>query len=146
MPSGSESGKWLECNGQGVNSVAYPKLATLMGSVPDYQGVFLRGYGSITQTDTTYGNVIHSSSSLNVLQGDTIRELTGKGEVEFNGVGLVSATSGVFSSSVVSWNWDTHMDWYGARSHLSIDMANSVPTSNENRPVNKAVHYLIKAK
>lgn len=78
--------EYLECNRQAVSNTLYPKLAILMGNVPNYQGVFLRGYGSQTQVDKIYGNVIHSSAALNILQGDTIRNIwetiVGSGSVE----------------------------------------------------------------
>jgi len=46
LPTDTELDKWLECNGQAVNATLYPKLAVLMSNTPNYQGVFLRGYGS----------------------------------------------------------------------------------------------------
>lgn len=50
-PNSSEptsGGVWLECNGQAIPS-QYKKLIALIGSkTPNYQGVFLRGYGSQT--------------------------------------------------------------------------------------------------
>ncbi|WP_422664658.1 phage tail protein [Anaeromusa acidaminophila] len=63
---------WLECNGQSTS--AYPALAAIVGvTVPDYRGIFLRGYGS--QTSMHYGTITHSSASINQLQGDSIREI-----------------------------------------------------------------------
>lgn len=115
-----------------------------MVATPNYQGMFLRGYGSQTYTDA-YGTVLHSSESLNVIQGDTIRELTG---------------SGSFKCQLRDQNWSTGCftgeNYYGpdwgsgnASSHVVIytmNLANNVPTSNENRPINMSVKYLIKAK
>ena len=39
-------GTWLLCNGQ--SCIAYPELVKVLGkiNVPNYQGIFLRGYGS----------------------------------------------------------------------------------------------------
>ena len=52
----------------------YPELVALVGScVPDYRGIFLRGYGS--QVSSHYGTVTHASAGLGVLQGDAIREI-----------------------------------------------------------------------
>ena len=53
----------------------YPELAALIGwNVPNYQGVFLRGYGG--QTSYHYGAVGHWSAGLGELQGDGIREIS----------------------------------------------------------------------
>ena len=47
----------------------YPELVALIGwNVPNYQGVFLRGYGG--QTSYHYGAVGHWSAGLGELQGD----------------------------------------------------------------------------
>ena len=53
----------------------YPELVALIGwNVPNYQGVFLRGYGG--QTSYHYGAVGHWSAGLGELQGDGIREIS----------------------------------------------------------------------
>lgn len=140
MPGGSDNNKWLECNGQTIDSIAYPKLALLMSNTPNYQGIFLRGYGSQSYTDS-YGTVIHSSEELNIIQGDVIRNITGKttmGTVEDTGNPFhgVFYNSGTFSGAGSGWTD------YG----LGFDASLVVPTGNENRPINKAVKYLIKAK
>ena len=55
----------------------YPELVALIGwNVPNYQGVFLRGYGG--QTSYHYGVVGHWSAGLGELQGDGIREIWGE--------------------------------------------------------------------
>jgi len=139
-------GKWLECNGQAINASLYPKLAAMTSYTPNYQGVFLRGLGSQAYADG-YGNVLHSSNSLGALQGDSIRNLTGSGSVNFN-AGAVTNTSGVFSSygrrSPINMNTEDGNN--DGSTGINMNIANSVPTSNENRPINMAVRYLIKAK
>lgn len=73
----SDADKWLECNGQAINSTVYPELVGVVGgNVPNYQGVFLRGYGG--QTSYHYGAVGHWSAGLGELQGDGIREIWGE--------------------------------------------------------------------
>ena len=50
-----DADNWLECNGQAINSTVYPELVALIGwNVPNYQGVFLRGYGGQTGVRTHY--------------------------------------------------------------------------------------------
>ena len=130
------SDNYLECNGQEVDSSKYPKLYQLMHNVPDYRGVFLRGLG---------GN----SAALGALQGDAIRNITastyttsppqaasfewGHGAFSIFDVGAQSVKpSGAYYS-------------YIGRG-LNFDASRVVPTAEENRPINKAVRYFIKAK
>ena len=55
----------------------YPELVGVVGgNVPNYQGVFFRGYGG--QTSYHYGAVGHWSAGLGELQGDGIREIWGE--------------------------------------------------------------------
>ena len=49
----SDADKWLECNGQSISSAVYPELVALIGgNIPNYQEVFLRGYGGQTGVRT----------------------------------------------------------------------------------------------
>lgn len=146
MPSGTEAGKWLKCNGQIIDPILYPELAALMTNTPDYQGLFLRGLGTQTysqQNGTTIGitSTIHSSNTLGVIQGDSIRDIYG-------------------SSGAASDDYTTPSTGAFIRDHVGYEAANGgwsvwgisffasrvVPTANENRPINKAVNYLIRAK
>lgn len=115
-----------------------------MGNTPNYQGVFLRGYGSqsysqvngsiMGQTETVY-----SSDSLGVIQGDAIRNITGT----VGGDDYSNPWTGAFYKySYRSPGWDNGTDG----SITGFDASRIVPTSNENRPVNRAVLFLIKAK
>ena len=63
-------GVWLECNGQSFSRTQFPQLYESLGTtrVPDYRGVFLRGYGSQSG---------YSSGSLGVLQRDATRDWSG---------------------------------------------------------------------
>ena len=131
-----ESGTWLECNGQ--SCAAYPKLVAVLGksTVPDYRGVFLRGYGS--RTSSHYGTVTHQSGALGELQGDAIRNITG------NVATSMSYADGklfVMGSTLRTFN----RDGGGPVNATSFDTSRVVPTANENRPLNVAVRYLIKA-
>lgn len=138
----NENGTWLECNGQ--SCTAYPDLVKVLGSntVPDYRGVFLRGLGSVTSTH--YGTVRHQSSGLGELQGDAIRNIYGM----VSGMDVYNDTwSGAF------YNPGTRdgkgiPDSYQPRKFcddFSFDASRVVPTANEDRPINRAVRYFIKA-
>ena len=137
-----EDGTWLECNGQ--SCTAYPQLVAVLGksTVPDYRGVFLRGYGS--HSSSHYGAVTHSSDALGVLQGDAIRNITGK----FSGYefGDVKQTRSIGALYVTGEIWFAgNQDHGGSSPVLGLDASRIVPTANENRPINIAVRYLIKA-
>lgn len=138
----NENGTWLECNGQFCT--AYPELVKVLGSdrVPDYRGVFLRGLGSVTSTH--YGTVQHQSSELGELQGDAIRNIYGyvSGMDVYN-----DFWSGAFYDPGTrdgkglpgSYQLRKFCD------DFSFDASRVVPTSNEDRPINRAVRYFIKA-
>ena len=124
------SDSYLECNGQSIDSTKYPKLYALMKNVPDYRGVFLRGLG---------GN----STSLGELQGDAIRNITGN----FVVIGGSIAYEGVFSQNRHRYSGSEWGNWGPTPYYLtSFDASRVVPTAEENRPINKAVRYFIKAK
>ena len=88
-------GVWLECNGQYFEPDRFPQLYKSLGSdhVPNYQGMFLRGYGeqqytqingSLSYYDAN-GNLvngynipsttIHKSASIGEIQGDSMRHM-----------------------------------------------------------------------
>lgn len=123
------SDSYLECNGQAVDGSKYPKLYTLMHNTPDYRGVFLRGLG---------GN----SASLGELQGDAIRNITGSTGI-FTSQGWPTSSGALFTKA--SGDGDN-----GGRSNeghiIYFDASRVVPTAEENRPINKAIRYFIKAK
>ena len=135
-------GIWLHCNGQ--STTGYPELASLIGSnVPDYRGIFLRGKGSTTSNH--FGSVVHSSADLGVLQGDAIRNIAGN----------FTATTGMTNTSIIaggvfSQTWYSNGHQNGTKGRMPVATVTFstdkiVPTANENRPINKAVHFLIKA-
>ena len=127
---------WLECNGQ--SCAAYPKLVAVLGrsTVPDYRGVFLRGYGS--RTSSHYGTVTHQSGALGELQGDAIRNITGS-----MATSMSYADGKLFQMSYVIRTFDR--DGGGPVNATSFDASRVIPTANENRPINMAVRYFIKA-
>jgi hypothetical protein len=102
--------------------------------------MFLRGRGS--QVSALYGNVIHASGALGAIQGDAIRNITGA----------------VSNTQVYSYQWATGafggLRNFGGVNQLfggwgyadfDFDASRIVPVANENRPVNVAVRYLIRA-
>ena len=124
----------------------YPELVALVGTrVPDYQGIFLRGHGS--QTSTHYGPVAHTSAGLGQLQGDAIREMKGEA-VMAGGTG-----NGLYSGVLNSVHYDTEIAWLTSSGKTQVQFrrlqfiaSKALPVANENRPVNRAVRYLIRAR
>ena len=137
--SANPSDNYLECNGQVVDSTKYPKLYALMHNVPDYRGMFLRGLG---------GN----SASLGITQGDAIRNITGTfGRVDDQmGKNADGSSGGItngafYLTSNPGWDWESK-NGNNSSSMLHFEASRVVPTAEENRPINKAVRYFIKAK
>ena len=101
--------------------------------MPDLRGLFLRGQG---------GN----SAALGVQQGDAIRNITGRLGRPSNaasfGVGTVSgAFSPVYYENAIGAEGIGGSGW----NTVDFDASKVVPTAPENRPVNQAVRYLVRA-
>ena len=141
----SDRDNWLECNGQSISSAVYPELVGVVGgNVPNYQGVFLRGYGG--QTSYHYGAVGHWSAGLGELQGDGIREIWG--ELSY----LPRSRDGEVgqSGSLAFWN-EGRNQWMNdagtaPSGAMNFYASRSTPVVGEVRPVNRAVRYLIRAR
>ena len=141
----SDRDNWLECNGQSISSAVYPELVGVVGwNVPNYQGVFLRGYGG--QTSYHYGAVGHWSAGLGELQGDGIREIWG--ELSY----LPRSRDGEVgqSGSLAFWN-EGRNQWMNDAGKapsgaMNFYASRSTPVVGEIRPVNRAVRYLIRAR
>ena len=114
----SDMSNWLECNGQSISQSAFPELFAVTGAkVPDLRGYFLRGYGG-----KSAGLGVHQDDAILDHQHTTSRgNWTGDNLPYFQGAGVQQGTH--TTNGVV-----------GAR------------TASENRPVNKAVRYLIRAR
>lgn len=155
--------RYLECNGQTFSASKFPKLYKALGTnrVPNYQGVFLRGYGSQRYSQNN-GNQIgntstnYSSGNLGSIQGDATRE-------------FMTWATGLWASNLIhgrpidnagstsSWRWlhnyslipkhgigvpyTDYSEWGWVMAH-----SEAMPTANEIRPINIAVRYFIKAK
>ena len=148
-PEGWDEGKWLECNGQTISQTVYPELFALVGAtVPDMRGLFLRGYGSHSHsqnngTQVGITSTLHSSGPLGAIQGDAARPLTGYLDVVNESVGSSGIIYGTPDPRGVGVSGD-HGRALGIDT-IEIDSARGTPTAEENRPVNRAVRYLIRA-
>ena len=137
----ADGGVWLLCNGQ--STAGYPQLSAIVGSnVPDYRGVFLRGYGS--QISTHYGTVTHSSAALGELQGDAIRNIYGDFSAHCIGYSL-GWGKGAFYTTLNNDREAAGEGWNNHSPDFHFSASRVVPTANENRPINKSVNWIIKA-
>lgn len=140
----------LICNGAAISRSAYPELFEAIGTtwgagdgsttfnIPDLRGYFLRGVG---------GN----SAALSVAQGDAIRNITGSfAEILYqHGAGGISGpsclqcfyTNDNAASNKQGTSYETLLSDSG--DFIGFDASRVVPTADENRPINKAVNYII---
>ena len=82
LPDWMTHGDYLECNGQNFDIAKYPKLYKALGTnrVPNYSGIFLRGYGSRSYSQNNGSQLgitatQYSSDKVGIIQGDAIRKL-----------------------------------------------------------------------
>jgi hypothetical protein len=102
--------------------------------------VFLRGHG--TATSSHYGAVTHQSGALGVLQGDATRRIIGQVGLDYASFkGPSGAFTATFGPGVGIWTGTTTHNQY-----VAFDSSAVVPTAVENRPVNRAVVYLVRAR
>jgi hypothetical protein len=136
----------------GARPPVYPELFALTGAnVPDYRGLFLRGHGSQVHVQENGSEVgvtatTHSSGPLGSVQGDAMRNLTGRTnnfqEASYAG----GSPDGAFSSTAFGTGWGGSRDTNAVNHTTYLDASRTVPTASENRPANVAVRYLIRAK
>jgi len=151
---------WLECNGQSIpTGIEYEQARKVFGNnVPNFQGMFLRGYGSQSHTKnngSTIGDTatIHASGALGVIQGDAVRNVTGGVNYLHNVLddfvnSYNTHANGIFAASGItrsnaSITSGSSFDYFF---NLSFNLSRSTPTSNEIRPVNIAVKYIAKVR
>jgi hypothetical protein len=143
--------KWLECNGQSITQAAYPELFALVGgNVPDFRGLFLRGHGSQVHVQEN-GSMIgvtattHVSGVLGAVQGDASRNVSG---ILYSGMAVIE-NNHISTWKGIAWpgrgpRADGYPHWN--EGEIYLDLSRVTATASENRPVNVAVRYLIRAR
>ena len=157
MTNSDGTHNWLECDGQAFNTTTYSALSGIVGTkTPNYQGMFLRGNGSqdyAQNNGSTIGvtNTTYTSSSLGQVQGDATRNITGSlSNLNFgcypHGADQIS---GSLEIKIISYRNNIQNDVGSGVGNslltINYNSKNTVPTASENRPVNMAVRYLIRA-
>ena len=100
------------------------------GQTPDPRGLFLRGHGD-------------DSAALGVQQSGAIRNVIGTFDARV--AGMWREGTGPFRVGG-GGGQKVAVDGYGYPYDVSFDLSRCVPTASENRPVNTAVRYLIRAR
>jgi len=136
--------RWPKPAGQ--SAPAYPELSAVVGpQVPDLRGLFLRGYGSQSHVQNNGAiigvtSTLHSSGALGQVQGDGNRRFTG----------TIGPSINAGSGGIVYGGGNAGYMVMGAAHFVTayhyIDSARVLPTAPENRPVNQAVRYLVRAR
>jgi hypothetical protein len=133
---------------------SYPELSSAIGgtsAVPDLRGLFLRGYGSQSHAQNNGSTVgvtstLHASGSLGAVQGDAIRNIDGTFPIETENYQQDwNAISGAFFIMEFGRTYDGESGDNEEEHTFGFDASRVVPTATENRPVNTAVRYLIRA-
>ena len=140
-------GDWKLCNGQVIAIKDYPEFYEKFGTnkLPNFQGMFLRGYGSqgFSQINGSLNGLtttIYKSGYLNEIQGDAIRPIKGDLKRGISG----DAPEGAFHLYATKGNGVVHNS--NRSRWMELDVSRVTPTANEIRPVNMAVHYIIKVR
>lgn len=158
--------KWLECKGQTVTAAdGFADLVKYLAGdseaaeakLPNYQGLFMRGFGSQyheQENGSLYGvtGTRHSSDRYGVVQGDGIRNITGNLPVG-DGNGLdVSGSMPANLDITGAFTYFAPENVYGQKGPVVVDMlctfatSRVVPVATENRPVNTAIRWMIRAR
>lgn len=140
-PGNTPPNGWLECNGQVFNTGQNPKLYGVLGrnNVPDYRGLFLRGWSHGSGAFDPDAN-----RALGSIQNDAIRNLTGYFAADIGQSSWIGRyVGGVFRDDGPLTSGDEGSRGGEVRKY-SLDASRQVPVATENRPTNVAVMYIIK--
>jgi len=147
---------FLECDGSTISRTAYAELFNNIGEtfgggdgsttfrIPDLRGLFVRGWSN--------GATVDNGRLFGTLQGDAIRNITGEIGYEpdsnYNALfvqdnvpstGAFNTVEGEYTSQVANGTYTSPVT-----GKLEFDASRTVPTADENRPINMALMYCIK--
>ncbi len=135
---------WLECNGAILQISQYPELHAAIGAIYGGNGVTTFALPDLTRNKGLFIRSTSTERAVGSVQGDAIRNITGNlpTYIQLNpsgGTGVFSKTTGS------SQKYTGHAEYTSqVTDHLIFDASGSVPTADENRPVNIAMIPIIK--
>lgn len=130
---------WIICNGQAFDKARCPQLAKAYpnGVLPDLRGVFIRGWDN--------GRNLDGGRKLLSFQGDAIRNITGYYVQRLAGNSYWDGCGGAFYQEGNAFGHHVINDGGNGATTKRFDASRVVPTANENRPVNMAFNYIVRA-
>ncbi|MFJ1219401.1 phage tail protein [Yersinia enterocolitica] len=130
---------WIICNGQQFDKARCPQLAKVYpnGVLPDLRGVFIRGWDN--------GRNLDGGRTLLSFQGDAIRNITGYYVQRLAGNSYWDGCGGAFYQEGNAFGHHVINDGGNGATTKRFDASRVVPTANENRPVNMAFNYIVRA-
>ncbi len=135
---------WLECNGATLQISQYQQLFAAIGTTYGGDGVTTFTLPDLTRDNGLFIRSTSTERTVGSVQGDAIRNITGNLPTYIQ----VSASggTGVFSKITgVNQRYAGHTEYTTKfTSNLIFDASDSVPTADENRPVNMALMPIIK--
>lgn len=138
-PSATPPTGWLKCNGATFTAAQYPKLALAYPGLilPDLRGQFIRAWDD--------GKGVDSGRALLSLQSDAIRNIYGNFLGYDYGGDSSGAWTGAFTYGSTSGNQSASTGTAAREVSTAFSAANVVPTAAENRPVNIAFNFIVRA-
>ncbi|EEQ15262.1 Phage Tail Collar domain protein [Yersinia frederiksenii ATCC 33641] len=130
---------WIICNGQAFDKVHCPQLALAYpsGVLPDLRGMFIRGWDN--------GRNLDGSRTLLSFQGDAIRNITGFYIQNLAGNSYWNGCGGAFYQEGNAFGHHANNSGGNGATTKRFDASRVVPTAYENRPVNMAFNYIVRA-
>lgn len=137
---------WLECNGATLQISQYPELYAAIGTTYGGDGVATFALPDLTRDRGLFIRSASGNRTVGSVQGDAIRNISGKIPTTPITSGGATPGTGVFKQTTAIAD-----DWCGMVSYKSHRITNIVfeaseviPTAEENRPVNISMLPLIK--
>lgn len=137
---------WLECNGDLLQISRYPDLYQAISTTYGGDGISTFALPDLSNNDAgLFVRAATSTRKVGTVQGDAIRNITGKAGVHaFGRTSEVPGYTGAFKGGTqITTAW-TCSKYEGTGIPFNFDASRSVPTAEENRPVNIAFLPIIK--
>ncbi|MGT3349664.1 phage tail protein [Yersinia enterocolitica] len=130
---------WIICNGQPFDKARCPQLAKAYpnGVLPDLRGLFIRGWDN--------GRNLDGGRALLSFQGDAIRNITGFYIQNLAGNSYWNGCGGAFYQEGNAFGHHANNSGGNGATTKRFDASRVVPTAHENRPVNMAFNYIVRA-